>query len=302
MKPSSDRAFVLLLAAGLAPLAAIAIGVARAFHDVPAALASGPSPIIGLCRQAVVYTVTPLTNVSYAGFALLAAVSIAFGAFAAASAHARARRHLRAAAFSGSGGLPPRLRDLASRARVQRLRVLDADTPQAFTFGYVRPTVCVSRGLLARLDDEQLEAVLRHEAEHVRRRDPLRVLVATAISRALVFVPLVWRLADAFQVAKEIDADRAVIREMGGRRALVSALLAAAPGETSTRVGFADTLLARIAWLEGEDPFAEKTRGWAAVLVTAAVVLAIAGGLFVILTGALDPHVLRVCGERYLSG
>jgi len=302
MKSSSDRAFLLLVATALVPLGAIAFGVARAAHEVPAVLSDGPSPIIGLCRQAVVYTVAALAHVSYFGFGTLAAVSIALGALAAVSAHTRAGRRLRAATFSRNSDLPPRLRALASRAGVRRLRVIEADGPQAFTFGYLKPTVCVSRGLAARLTDDELEAVLRHEAEHVRRRDPLRVLVITAISRALVFAPLARRLADSFHVAKEIDADRAVIREMGGRRALVSALLAAALAETSAAVGFADTLLARIAWLEGEDPLAGRARGWGSVVVTVTAVLAVAGGLFIITTGTVDAHVLHVCGKRYLSG
>jgi beta-lactamase regulating signal transducer with metallopeptidase domain len=87
--------------------------------------------------------------------------------------------------------------------------------------------------MVAALADEELEAVLVHEAEHARRRDPLRRLAGRAAADVLFWLPLVgwWsrrRLEDA-----ELAADRAAIDRVGRRplaRALRATAVVAAPG------------------------------------------------------------------------
>jgi beta-lactamase regulating signal transducer with metallopeptidase domain len=176
------------------------------------------------------------------------------------------------------------------------VQAIDSSRPLAFAFGYLCPTVAVSMALVRALDDRELFAVLLHEAEHVRRRDPLRVLVVAVVSKAFLFAPLIASLAERFKEAKEIDADQAVIRAMGSRDALVSALLAAAAYEPlGAAAGFADALSARIAALEGEEP-ASVGVGWRATAGTALTFFVLAAGLFVIATGAVDAHALHICG------
>lgn len=299
MRPTADSFFLRLLVAAAIPLGAVVFALTRAAHDLEAVLSKGPTPVAGLCRETIAYSLSPLAHASYGGFAAIALLSASLGLFAAVTTHARTRRRLTGELVRDEEP-PKRLRDAALAAGVPRVRLLETPQPRAYTFGYLRPTVGMSRGLLDRLDDSELEAVLRHEGAHVRKRDPLRMLVVATITRALLFAPLIGRLSEGFQIAKEIDADQAVIAGMGSRRALVSALIAAGqtPNGAGAVAGFSDTLSARIAWLEGEDLQAKPVGSWRAAVVTSAAVLTVAAGLFVITTGAVDAHVLRVCSDN----
>jgi Zn-dependent protease with chaperone function len=124
---------------------------------------------------------------------------------------------------------------LAAAAGRSGVRVVCLDDPasSAFCAGLLRPRVFVTRAMVAALADEELEAVLVHEAEHARRRDPLRRLAGRAAADVLFWLPLVgwWsrrRLEDA-----GLAADRAAIDRVGRRplaRALRATAVVAAPG------------------------------------------------------------------------
>ena len=58
-----------------------------------------------------------------------------------------------------------------------RLQVIVTADALAVTHGLVRPRVAVSTGLIEALDASELTAVLVHERHHLRRRDPLRLLI-----------------------------------------------------------------------------------------------------------------------------
>ncbi len=62
--------------------------------------------------------------------------------------------------------------------------VSDMDVPNAFAAGRSQKsaTVCVTRGLLRSLDDEELEGVLAHELAHVKNRDVMVMTIASFLS------------------------------------------------------------------------------------------------------------------------
>lgn len=101
-----------------------------------------------------------------------------------------------------------RLGALAARAGLDgRLDVVPDDTVFTFCYGLLRPRVCLSAGLAGMLDDDELLAVLRHEAHHARHHDPLKILVVRSLASALFFLPLAGALRNGYLAGKEICAD-----------------------------------------------------------------------------------------------
>lgn len=104
------------------------------------------------------------------------------------------------------------------------VRLFPSSRPQAFCAGLLRPRVFLSAAARERLSQAELRAVLAHEGHHVRRRDPLRLLVARILAAALFFVPALGRLERRYGELAELAADEAAVRTAGSA-ALASALL-----------------------------------------------------------------------------
>lgn len=107
--------------------------------------------------------------------------------------------------------------------------------PTAFAVGN-RGRIYVTTGLVRQLDVQALAAVLAHEVEHARRRDPARRAFWRACSELLWPLPIARWWVWLTSLRSELAADRvAVVR--CGEAALARALVAsAAPGPaTGTR-------------------------------------------------------------------
>jgi Zn-dependent protease with chaperone function len=162
---------------------------------------------------------------------------------------------------------PDALAAAAGRSGVGEAICLDDPASSAFCAGLLRPRVYVTSGMVTALADEELAAVLVHEAEHARRRDPLRRLSARAAADVLFWLPLVgwWsgrRLEDA-----ELAADRAAIDRVGRTqlaRALRATAVVAAAGVGARFDGAA---AARVSQLLG-DPLPRRRPPLAACLLS----------------------------------
>lgn len=96
--------------------------------------------------------------------------------------------------------------------------------PAAFALGRGRCGIIISTGLLQALGDQELRAVLEHEAAHLRERHHLILDFIGSITGPLKWVPLAGAIADAVPHYLEVAADNAAQRRVG-TRALASALL-----------------------------------------------------------------------------
>jgi Zn-dependent protease with chaperone function len=107
----------------------------------------------------------------------------------------------------------------------ERVTVVGWPQPMACCYGFFRPRIAVTIGLIERLDDEELAAVLGHEREHLRRRDPLRYLVLDTLSASAFMVPVISALGQRWRTRTELIADRAALA-VASPGALAGALLA----------------------------------------------------------------------------
>lgn len=126
----------------------------------------------------------------------------------------------------GSRRLNARLRAQVAFA-LGDARVIKDGRPIAFCAGFLRPSIYVSTGALSALDEEALDALLEHEREHSRRRDPLRLAVSRVLIHALFFVPGRGALSTRLESLIELSADEhAVSTSAHGGPALARAMLA----------------------------------------------------------------------------
>lgn len=135
--------------------------------------------------------------------------------------------HRMATCFGGlQTVLPSRLHRLLDQHDLSSDEVvyLKFEALHIFCLGFIRPRIWVTSGLVERLSDEELSAVLAHEKHHSRQRDPLRLLVSRALQSAFFFLPFVTDLAKVTELQQEIAADQAAIATLGDDLPLLCAL------------------------------------------------------------------------------
>ncbi|MGH2452419.1 MAG: M56 family metallopeptidase [bacterium] len=171
--------------------------------------------------------------------------------------------------------------------------------PYALTAGLFAPKIIISTGLIERLDEGELEAVLLHEASHAVHRDPLALLVSRALAAGFFYLPVAKALAVRQQAALELAADQYALARLGDSVSLSSAMLkllnpapAVTPASAFTSVTDVrlSLLLGRGVDLPGASPRA-LLESWVAV----AVVLGPAAGLYGLVWALNVFPILTVC-------
>lgn len=171
---------------------------------------------------------------------------------------------------------PDRVAGLATELGLAgRVDVVADRRPFSFCYWFLRPRICLSTGLVGRLDAEELRAVLLHERYHLRHRDPLRLVIARYFAAGLYVVPVVNELVEYYTVQKEIAADQDAVRSAGGVRALAAALYKVLPDADDVSLG----LLVPVGSLSvTEARIDQLVDGRAVPLVLSRVGVALSGG------------------------
>lgn len=190
-----------------------------------------PQPLVDACLLFLEETGGPVWGfVAARPLSALAGglVVSSFGWAALRLAAALLVNHRVARRFSRVTGQVPAL-DRALRHLPQvsrgRLRLLPSDAGQAFTLGIWRPRIFLTAGLIDSLSEEELRAVLLHEAAHLKARDPFRLAVVRFLTDALWFIPLARTLRETFLRMAELEADQTALTAGGEAVELASAIV-----------------------------------------------------------------------------
>ncbi len=97
--------------------------------------------------------------------------------------------------------------------------------PLAFTEGIFNPSICLSKGIIDKLKDEELKAVVSHEYAHIRRRDNLYIFIMLLIRDMLFLLPLSHFFFKLFVREKEHAADDIAIDMTRNPLGLAEAIL-----------------------------------------------------------------------------
>lgn len=276
-----DRAFYGLL--GLSVVVAAGLTVASARLVLP--LASDAAPAAGVIARWCLrlFSGSPATDeLVMLGLLGLLPTTALLGLASLGRQWRATRRLVRAQLTARPDSPPARLGSVTRRLGLAgRLEVVQSAQPYAFCYGLLRPRIRVSTGLTNLLSEGELEAVMLHERHHLRSRDPLKILLTRALGRAFFFLPLIAELGRYYLVAKEVEADRAVIRAQGGGRQLAAVLLKLAlscPGidQETTVAGLGGVIETRIDSLLGAGAPVRPRPSSAAIGLSALVLVAIA--------------------------
>ena len=120
------------------------------------------------------------------------------------------------------------LATLATRTGLaNRVTLVSAFPEGLMTVGLFRPRVFLSKMFTESMESDELEAALRHEAAHVRRRDPLRQFLTVVLESTLGFVPPIRRAVHSFRAEVELAADAAASASYANTDALSRAFVKA---------------------------------------------------------------------------
>jgi Zn-dependent protease with chaperone function len=100
--------------------------------------------------------------------------------------------------------------------------------------GLRRPTIVVTAGALATLDDDELAAGMAHEKGHIARRHHLLLAYAEACRAVAAVLPGTRRAVSELRFQLERDADEWALRRAHDRCALASAICKAATARAGT--------------------------------------------------------------------
>ncbi len=105
-----------------------------------------------------------------------------------------------------------------------RYNVIDSQRPMAWCDGLLLPRVYVSRGLLEKLTDAELEIVLAHEEAHARRHDNLQRVLLNFVTRLWPRAASKALIAD-FTAATELACDALAAGANGGNKPVAGLIM-----------------------------------------------------------------------------
>jgi beta-lactamase regulating signal transducer with metallopeptidase domain len=155
-----------------------------------------------------------------------------------------------------------------------------AGTPSVI--GWLKPVILVPAAAFARMDPEQLEALLAHELAHIRRHDYIVNLIQSAAETLLFYHPAVWRVSRKIRIERENCCDDLAVSVCGDvvtyARALTRLEELRTGGSQFAMAADAGSLLTRVRRLLEPGRPARRPGTWFTALLAALALCAIWGG------------------------
>jgi len=195
--------------------------------------------------------------------------------------------------------LKDKLDNLAERLKVTRpVKLMKSALVQIPTVvGCLRPVILLPASALTGLTSQQLEAVLAHELAHIRRYDYLVNMLQTVVEIVGFYHPAVWWISHKMRVERENCCDDLAVSicgdKVGYARALTSMEeIRLAQGELVIAAS-GGNLFTRISRLVGNESARKARPGWAPVVLSALLIIALAIPTTLALTAADSGSSLR---------
>ena len=153
-----------------------------------------------------------------------------------------------------------------------------------FVVGILRSVVYLPVSAVASLSPDQLDAVLAHELEHIRRADFAWNLIQNVLETLFFYHPAVWWLGRTLREQRELACDDAAVRSCEDPLTYATALLSLEEQRSATpKLAMAlnghdqgPTLLSRIGRILGEKPMGQSSsKSAAAKAVSRPMLLAV---------------------------
>lgn len=199
-------------------------------------------------------------------------------------AAARMRRLVQASSIAPQGPSREALNTWSKRLSLRRspdLR-LTAQGVSPFSFGALKPVICLPEGIERQMQPEALNLIVGHECIHVARGDGWLRPAERFIADLMWFNPFAWRIRRELDLARELACDEAVVEASAAPKSyartlrdvakLVSGLSPAAPAASMSLSGGGRMIAMRM-----KRTLTLAKRRSARTAVLGAIVLALAG-------------------------
>jgi len=171
---------------------------------------------------------------------------------------------------------------LAEEVRITRpVRLVESALVQIPTVvGWLRPVILLPATALTGLSSDQVEALLAHELAHIRRGDYLINMLQTVVEILGFYHPAIWWISNKIRLERENCCDDIAVATCGDKMHYATALaemerIRSARSELALAAN-GGNLLTRIRRLIGKGPAPKSRFNWAAALITAMVIAALA--------------------------
>ena len=178
--------------------------------------------------------------------------------------------------------LKDKLDNLAERLKVTRpVKLMKSALVQIPTVvGCLRPVILLPASALTGLSSGQLEAVLAHELAHIRRYDYLVNMLQTVVEIVGFYHPAVWWISHKMRIERENCCDDLAVSVCGDKVGYARALTSMeenrlAQGELVIAAS-GGNLFTRISRLVGNESTGKARPGWAPVVLSALLIIALA--------------------------